>query len=77
MVNTSLACQFIWGVNFRANAVFTIFALYLTLVYTFLHLICNFSCSDRRWGGEFVAGYNKTKKMFQNKISCSADQNTF
>ena len=34
MVNTSLACQFIWGVNFRANAVFTIFALYLTLVCT-------------------------------------------
>ena len=25
------------GVNFRANAVFTIFALYLTLVCTFLH----------------------------------------
>ena len=72
MVNTSLACQFIWGVNFRANAVFTIFALYLTLVYTFLHLICNFSCSDRRWGGEFVAGYNKTKKNVskQDKLQC-------
>ena len=36
----AFACQFTWGVNFRANAVFTIFALYLTLVYTFLHQIC-------------------------------------
>ena len=35
MVNTAFACQFTWGVNLKANAVFTIFALYLTLVCTF------------------------------------------
>ena len=35
MVNTAFACQFTWGVNFKAKAVFTIFALYLTLVCTF------------------------------------------
>ena len=49
------------GVNFRANAVFTIFALYLTLVCLLLHQICteyiwcksNFSCSEEEWVGAY------------------------
>ena len=36
--NTAFACQITWGCNFRANAVFTFFALYSTL-------FCTFSCT--------------------------------
>ena len=40
IVNTAFASQLTWVVNSRANAVFTIFALDLIVVCTFLHHIC-------------------------------------
>ena len=42
MINTAFACQFTWGVNFKANAVFTIFAVLFNLS---LHFCTKFALS--------------------------------